>query len=169
MRRTLLATMATGALLAAGLHGAHAFGHGGPGSCGRRPGMAMAEGPGMLPLPLLLSVMTPDQRAQLGDVMKAEKPAMQSLLDKMRTAHEELADRVFAPGKLTAADLDAQVKKMAALRDQLVQQALATTLKVRALLTPEQLAEAAKKKNRLRELGQEMRSLLPEPGEDPNE
>ena len=169
MRRTLLATIATGALLAAGLHGAHAFGHGGPGFCGRRPGMAMAEGPGMLPLPLLLSVMTPEQRAQLGDVMKAEKPAMRSLFEKMRTAHEELADRVFAPGKLTAADLEPQVKKMAALREELVQQALATTLKVRDLLTAEQLAEAAKKKNRLRELGQEMRSLLPEPDDDPSE
>jgi len=42
-------------------------------------------------------------------------------------------------------------------------------LKVRELLTPEQLAEAAKKKNRLRELGQEMRSLLPEPDDDPIE
>src|SRR3989442_7636615 len=169
MRRTLLATIATGALLMAGLHGAHAFGHGGPGSCGRRSGMAMGEGPGMLPLPLLLSVMTPDQRARLGDVMKAEKPAMRSLFEKLRTAHEELADRVFAPGKLTAADLDPQVKKMAVLRDQLVQQALATTLKVRELLTPQQLVEAAKKKSRLRELGQEMRGLLPEPDEDPSE
>ena len=69
----------------------------------------------------------------------------------------------------STADLDPQVKKMAALRDQLVHQALATTLKVRELLTPEQLAEAAKKKNRLRELGQEMRSLLPEPEGDPGE
>ena len=169
MRRTLLAMIAAGALLAAGLHGAHAFGHGGPGSCGGRHGMGMAEGPGMLPLPLLLSVMRPDQRAQLADVMKADKPAMRSLFEKMRTAHEELADRVFASGKLTAADLEPQLKKMAALREQLVQQALATTLKVRELLTPEQLAEAAKKKNRLRELGQEMRSLLPEPDDDPIE
>ena len=163
MRPTLLA-IAMAAVLAPGLRGAHAFGHGGPGGCmGRRAGMGMGDGAGMLPLPLLLSVMTPDQRAQ------AEKPAMRSLVDKMRTAHEELADRVFASGKLTAADLDPQVKKMAALRDQLVHQALATTLKVRELLTPEQLAEAAKKKNRLRELGQEMRSLLPEPEGDPGE
>jgi len=169
MRRTVLTTIAAGALVSATLHGAHAFGHGGPGSCGRPHGMGMAEGPGMLPLPLLLSVMTPDQRAQLGDIMKTEKPAMRSLFDKMRAAHEALADRVFAPGKLTAADLEPQVKNMAALREQLVQQALATTLKVRGLLTPEQLAEAAKKKDRLRQLGQEMRSLLPEPEEFPNE
>jgi len=169
MRRTLLTTIAAGALVAAGLHGAHAFGHGGHGFCGRPHGMGMAEGPGMLPLPLLLSVMTPDQRAQLGDIMKAEKPAMRSLFEKMRTAHEELADRVFSPGKLTAADLQPQAKKMAALREQLVRQALATTLKVRDLLTAEQLADAAKKKTRLRELGQEMRSLLPEPEEYPNE
>jgi len=128
MRPTLLA-IAMAAVLAPGLRGAHAFGHGGPGGCmGRRAGMGMGDGAGMLPLPLLLSVMTPDQRAQVGELMKAEKPAMRSLVDKMRTAHEELADRVFASGKLTAADLDPQVKKMAALRDQLVHQALATTV-----------------------------------------
>ena len=169
MRQIRLLAIATGAILAAGLPVAHAFGHGGPGCFGHRPGMGMGEGPGMLPLPLLLSVMTPDQRAQVAELMKAQKPAMRNLVDQMRTAHEELADRVFAPGKLTPADVDTQVKKMSALRDQLVRQALATTLKVRELLTPEQLAEAAKKKNRLRELGQEMRSLLPEPEADPGE
>ena len=170
MRRTLLTTIATGILLAAGLQGAHAFGHGGPGSCGRpHMMMGMGGGPGMMPLPMLLSVMTPEQRAQLGDIMKVEKPAMRTLFEKLRTAHEDLADRIFAPGKLTAADVDSQVKKIASLRDQLMQQALATTFKVRGMLTPEQLAEAAKKKDRLRELGQEMRTLLPEPDEDPNE
>jgi len=170
MRRTLLTTIATGVLLAAGLHEAHAFGHGGTGGCGRRHMMmGMGGGPGMMPLPMLLSVMTPEQRAQLGDIMKAEKPAMRTLFDKLRTAHEDLADRLFAPGKLTTADIDPQVKKIEALRGQLMQQALATTLKVRGMLTPEQLAEAAKKKTRLRELSEEMRTLLPEPDEDLNE
>src|SRR5207244_10557901 len=112
MRRTLLAMIAAGALLAAGLRGAHAFGHGGPGSCGRRHGVGMAEGPGMLPLPLLLSVMTPEPPAPLGDVLKAEKPAMRSLFDKMRTAHEDSAVRVFAPGELTAANLQPRVASL---------------------------------------------------------
>jgi Spy/CpxP family protein refolding chaperone len=170
MRHTLM-TLAASMLLAAACRQALAFGAGfrhfggGP-----PPMMAAAEGPGMLPLPVLLSVMTPDQRAQLRDAMKAEKPAMRDLMDQLRTAHEELADRVFAPGTLTAADVGPQVKKIAALRDQLVQQALAMTLKVRGLLTPEQLAEAAKKKDRLRALHQEMRGLLgPGPGEDVGE
>src|SRR5438094_8509001 len=155
MGRTLLATIAAGVLLAAGLRGAHAFGHGGPGSCGRRHGMGMAEGPGMLPLPLLLSVMTPEQRAQLGDVMKAEKPAMRSLFEKMRTAHEELADRVFAPGKLTAADLEPQVKKMAALREELVQQPLQRTIKVGDRPTAERVEEAGNRESAVAERGQE--------------
>src|SRR5947199_8271318 len=85
MGRTLLATIAAGVLLAAGLRGAHAFGHGGPGSCGRRHGMGMAEGPGMLPLPLLPSVMTPEQPAQPGGVRKAEKPALRRPFENMPT------------------------------------------------------------------------------------
>src|SRR5439155_21884487 len=87
MRRTLLATIATGALLAAGLHGAHAFGHGGPGFCGRRPGMAMAEGPRLPPLPLLLSLMTPHQRAHRGGLKNAQQPAMRTLCDQPPPAH----------------------------------------------------------------------------------
>ena len=166
MRHTLT-TIAAGVLLAGASRDALAFGGGFRHFGGPPPMMAAAEGPGMLPLPVLLSVMTPDQRAQLRDAMKAEKPAIRDLMEQLRTAHEELADRVFAPGTLTAADVGPQVKKIAALRDQLVQQALAMTLKVRGLLTPEQLAEAAKKKDRLRELHQEMRGLLgPGPGED---
>ena len=47
-----------------------------------------------------------------------------------------------------------------AQRDQLVQHALATTLKVRAMLSPSQLAEAATKVQRLHDLRTEMRGLL---------
>src|SRR5437667_10516457 len=98
MRPTLLA-IAMAAVLASGLRGAHAFGHGGPGGCmGRRAGMGMGmgDGAGMLPLPLLLSVMTPDQRAQVGELMKAEKPAMRSLVAEQRTGHAGTADRGVA-------------------------------------------------------------------------
>lgn len=99
-------------------------------------------------LTVLMSVMTAEQRAQLRDIMRSDRPAMHQVLEELRAAHETLADRVFTPGALAASDLDPQLAQIAGLRDQLVQRALDTTLRVRALLTAEQLAEAAKRKER---------------------
>lgn len=161
MKHGRFTTMAAGMLLAASTSGAFAFGgHGGPGG-------PHGMGPGGLPLPLpvLVSVMTPAQRGQLRDLMQADRPVMKGLMQQLRAAHDDLSDRVLAPGALGASDLDTQVKHIAALRDQLVQQALQTTLKVRALLTPEQLAEAKTKVDRLRELRTEMRGLFGPPPE----
>src|SRR5207237_6631436 len=87
MRRTLLAMIAAGALLAAGLRGAHAFGHGGPGSCGRRRGVGVAEGPGIVPVPLLLSVVTLEERAQLGEVMWGAQRGLGGRIECMRSEH----------------------------------------------------------------------------------
>ena len=163
MKRSLLTLAAAGVLLAASASDGLAFGHGGRHGMGGPP--MMGGGPD-IPLPVLVSVMTPDQRNQLRDLTRSERPDMKAIFEQLRSAHEALSDRLVAPGPLTAADLDPQVKKIAGLRDQLVQQALATTLKVRALLTPDQLAEAAKKMQRLRELHTEMRTLLGPPGQD---
>ncbi len=168
MKHARFTTMAAGLLLAATTGGALAFGHGGPGG---GPGMGGHGGPGGLPLPLpiLVSEMTPTQRGQLRDIMQADRPVMKGLMQQLRAAHDALSDRVLSPGALGASDLDAQVKQIAALRDQLVQQALATTLKVRALLTPEQLADAKSKVARLRELHAEMRGLFGAPADAPDD
>ena len=157
--RTMGMAAAAMVLLHGGATSAHAFG-GMLGGHGPLPMMAPMEGPGMLPLPVLLSVMTSDQRQQLRDIMKSDRPAMHQLLEDLRTAHEALADRVFTPGDLAATDLDPQLAKIAQLRDQLVQRALTTTLRVRALLTADQLAEAAKRKQRLGELHAEERQIM---------
>jgi Spy/CpxP family protein refolding chaperone len=153
--RKLLGVIAA-ALLAAATPASLAFEHGGVGGEGGR-----MKGPGgVLPLRVLVSVMTPDQRAQLDDIMATDRPAMRSILEELHAAHDALATRVLAPGPLTTAGLDPEVKAIAALRDRLLQQALRTTLAVRALLTPEQLTEASTKMQRLRELQAEMRSLV---------
>jgi Spy/CpxP family protein refolding chaperone len=152
--RKVLALIAA-VLLAATTPASLAFEHGG--GTGRP---MRAAGGGMLPLRVLVSVMTPDQRARLDEIMANDRPAMKGILDELHAAHDALATRVLAPGPLTAADLAPQVKAVAAMRDRLLQQALGTTLAVRALLTPEQLTEAATRLQRMRELQDEMHGLL---------
>jgi Spy/CpxP family protein refolding chaperone len=165
-RHKALTTLAAAVLLAAGARAGFAFGGRGHHMGGGPPFMGAAAG--TLPLPVLVSVMTPAQRGQLRDVMQGERAAMKGILDQLRAAQEELIGRLLTPGALTAADLQPQLQKVAGLRDQLVQHALGTTLKVRALLTPDQLSEAATKMKRLHDLRSEMRGLLggPSAGDD---
>jgi Spy/CpxP family protein refolding chaperone len=159
-RNTFLTTIAAAALLAGGARAGFAFG--GRGHMGGGP--PFMGGAGSLPLPVLVSVLTPAQREQLRDDLQGDRATMKSLVDQLRTAQQELTSRVLAPGTLAATDLQPQLQKIAGLRDQLVQHALATTLKVRAMLTPAQLAEASTKAQRLHDLRTEMRSILGRPG-----
>jgi periplasmic protein CpxP/Spy len=165
MRRTITTTIAGAALLVASA--ALAFGPHGGGGFGGRPGMG--DGP-LLPLRVMASVMNADQRQQLRDIMRTNGPKMHAIAEQLRKAHEALADRFFAPGSLAAGDLATQLQQIATLRDQLVQNALATALQVRGLLSTDQLAQAASKKDQLRSLHDQMESLIGHPGspDDPS-
>lgn len=160
-RNTFLTTIAAAALLAAGARAGFAFG-----GRGHHMGGPFMGGAGSLPLPVLVSVLTPAQREQLHTDMQTDRATMKSIVDQLRAAQQELTTRVLAPGTLAATDLQPQLQKIAGLRDQLVQHALATTLKVRAMLSPAQLAEASTKAQRLHDLRTEMHTLLGRPGGD---
>jgi hypothetical protein len=159
MRKTLTTTIAGAALLVASA--GFAFGPHGGGGFGGRPGMG--DGP-LLPLRVMASVMTPDQRQQLRGIMQANGPKMRTIAQQLRQAHDALADRFFAPGSLSVGDLATQLQQIATLRDQLVQNALATSLQVRNLLSADQLAQAASKKDQLRSLHDQIESLIGHPG-----
>ena len=117
----------------------------------------------MLSLLLRSANLTPEQEAKVRETLTARRAASRALIDQLRQAQRELADRVFAPGHLEEADLAPQLQRIASLREQLVQENARVALEVRAILTPEQLARAAQVKDRMRELHNEMRQLM-QPG-----
>ena len=119
------------------------------------------EGPGvMLPLLLKRADLTADQQAQIHKIMEADHQTLRTLFQQLEAAHAALADKLFAPGPLQASDLTPQVQRIAQLRQQLLEQGLKTTLALRAVLTPEQLAKTALLKDRLQKLRTEMHNLL---------
>ena len=124
---------------------------------------ARGDGGMMLSLLLRSANLTPEQEAKVRETLTARRAASRALIDQLRQAQRELADRVFAPGNLEEADLAPQLQRIASLREQLVQENARVALEVRAILTPEQLARAAQVKNRMRELHNEMRQLM-QPG-----
>ena len=145
-------------LWAATLYGEdhHRFGMGGRGSRGM-----MRGGPGMM-LPLMLRGvdLTADQEKQVKEIMANHRQTFRTLFKQSREADQELADKLFAPGAVQADDLTPLTEKISQLREQLMQEGLKTTLEVRGILTPEQIAGAAQRKERMRELRSEMRSLF---------
>ncbi len=124
----------------------------------------MAPRPGgegmLLPLMLRSAELTPDQQAKVREVIAAHRATTRAVVEQLRQAQADLADKLFAPGALQEADLAAQLQQIGQLRAQLLQASARVALEVRTLLTPEQLAKAAQVKDRMRTLESEMRQLL---------
>jgi hypothetical protein len=165
--RTILTAAAVALAVFAPAPGASAFGmrggapmhlgaggHGGP---GRPPGM---------PLRLLISQMTPAQRREARQILIADRGERRETAEALRAAHEALADKMFAPGPLTEADIAPEVAKIAALHQQLLDHGTRVMLKVRAIATPEQLATAARTKEKLAALRKELDALMGPPSPD---
>jgi len=136
------------------------------------PGMMwMGDGPGMM-LPLLLrgADLTDQQQAQINTIMATRRGTLRPLFQQLRTAHDELAAKLLTPGEVQAGDLTSQLQHMAQLREQLSQEGLAVMLEVRKVLTPEQLAKVAQRREKMKALHREMRGLfnekVPAPGAD---
>ena len=124
-------------------------------------GMMMGDGPGMMfPLMLKKLELTTDQDTQVQNIMAAHRDAFKTLFTKLEAAHEEMANKFFAPGELNTADLTSQTQGMSQLREQLMNEGLKVALEIRGVLTPEQIAKAAQLKDQMQALHAEMRSLF---------
>ena len=165
--RTILTVTTLGLALLTAVPQASAFGmRGGPGFFGARGGPHGGPGgggPGGMPLRLLIAQLNPDQRAQVRQILIADRGTMRDTARQLRAAHEALADKLFAGGTLAQADVAPDVQKIAALHQQLVEHGTSVMLQVRAIATPEQLAKAAAAKQKLDELHGEIRALFGKP------
>ena len=124
-------------------------------------GSARFGGPNMM-LPLLVRGvgLTDAQQAQVKQIVANHRPQFQTLFGQMRTAHNQLTEKLYAAGPVKAEDLAPLTQQISQLRGQLTQEGLQVTLEIRDVLTPEQLAKAESNWKRMGELRAEMRSLL---------
>ncbi len=135
---------------------------------GQRPGgtdmYGMGPGHGgfgmMLPLFVKGAGLTEAQQAQVKQIVANHHPQFRALLGQLRTAHERLAEKLYAPGAVKTEDLAPLTQEISQLRGQLNQEGLQVALEIRGVLTPEQLAKAGQVRHRFNELRAEMRSLL---------
>jgi Spy/CpxP family protein refolding chaperone len=114
----------------------------------------------MLPVLLRSANLTPDQQSQVRSILAARRTSARSIIQQLRQAQAELADKLVAPGPAQMADIQPQLQKISQLRDQLLQNGAQATLDIRALLTADQLTAAGQAKDRLRQLRSEMQQIL---------
>jgi Spy/CpxP family protein refolding chaperone len=126
----------------------------------REMGGPTGRGPGLFSLLFKGADLTADQKSKIRELLAAHRTGTRALLTQLRTAREELTDKLFAPGALSAADLQPLHQRIAELEERLAQDRLAAALEIRALLGPEQIAKAQKLKDRFRELHAQMQALF---------
>ena len=123
----------------------------------------MGHGSGLyMSLPLVVKGvgLTEAQQAQVKQIVAAHQVQFRALLAQLRSAHEQLGEKLYAPGPLKADDVAPLVQQIGQFRSQLTQEALQVALEIRAVLTPEQLARSEQIQHKLKDLRSEMRSLL---------
>jgi protein CpxP len=116
----------------------------------------------LLPLLVRGAGLTETQQAQLKQLVTSHRPKFDALQRQLRAAREQLVEKLYTPGPLKADDLTSLTQQIGKVRESLAHESLQVALEVRKMLTPEQLAKAKQRRQRLNELRAEMRSLLEE-------
>ena len=142
--------LAAGALVLAIGGGALAFGGG------------MHERAAFLGGPRLLRALdlSADQKQQVKSIWQAHRTALAPLVASERAAREAIADKLAAPGPVTAADLAPLIQQEAQARTALMQARLSAVVDVRNVLTPAQIQKAATIRTGMKQLRTQMRQLL---------
>jgi Spy/CpxP family protein refolding chaperone len=138
---------------------------------------ALAEGPGMFygrggmggpgffmqgenPMRILQGIkLTPDQETQVRNILEKKHADLRDLFDQLRAAQDALTTKLLSPGALSDSDMKPLLARTLQARQQLAERSLATMLEVRAVLTRDQLAQAASKRARIIELENQLREL----------
>ncbi len=124
----------------------------------RHGGMMMHRG-GAFMASLRAANLTADQKTKIHETFKANWEQKEALVRQLKSIHEQVDAKLLGPGAVTAKDiapLQAQEQK---IREQLGQQNLDTVLKIRGMLTPDQLKRMSEVHQKLASLREQMRAL----------
>jgi ferredoxin-NADP reductase len=131
--------------------------------------------PGIIP-PVMMGLqaahLSADQQKQVNQIVQSNHSQTAPLIDQLESVHKQIADKLLAPGAVSAGDLALLENRAAQLDAQIQQQALNASLQVRALLTPDQVARMAQFHQKMAALQAQMKSLMseaqpPEPEANP--
>jgi Spy/CpxP family protein refolding chaperone len=111
----------------------------------------------LLGIPLRALNLTPDQQTQLKSILSSSRTANRSIIQQLRQAQSDLADKLLAS---PSADVSSQLALINGLRTQLLQNSTTTTAQVLGVLTPDQLTKATQIRSQLKQLRTQIQQLL---------
>jgi len=122
--------------------------------------------PPMIIPPLLMGMqaahLTADQQNQLNQILQSNRLQTAPLIQQLESVHEQIANRLLAPGTVSASDLAPLEEQAAQLNAQIQQKALNASLQIRAILTPDEVARMAQFHQKMSALQEQMKSLMNE-------
>ena len=100
--------------------------------------------PGLaLPPPFMAALraadLTPAQQDKLRQIMDSGRDQSDGAMRQLHSIHEQMADKLLGTAPITEADLAPLAQQASQVDQQVQQQWLQTALRVRAILTPDQL------------------------------
>ena len=123
-----------------------------------KPRGMMRHGMGMAFPMLLRGVdLTDAQKGQVKEIITNHRSTVRDLLTQMRTIQSDIETRLVSAENVEEADLTPQIQDLSQLRNQLADENLKITLEIRKLLTPEQLAQAARNREQMQARWAEMK------------
>jgi Spy/CpxP family protein refolding chaperone len=108
--------------------------------------------------------LTDAQKTQIHQLLRAGFAQVRPLEQQRRALVGQISDQLASTAAVDAAQLTSLQQQAEQLRTQIDAQRLATALQIRALLTPDQLAQSAQVHQQLAALHAQMRSLLGQTG-----
>lgn len=106
--------------------------------------------------------LTARQRKQVGRIMLNNRLRIAPLIEQLQSVHQQIADKLLAPGTVTASDLAPMEKEAARLDAKIQHQTLEASVQIRALLTPAQISRMAQFHQKMAALQKQMRNLIRE-------
>jgi protein CpxP len=139
----------------------------GPGMGFGGPPMMIMRGPGGPPpfMMLLRSAnLSADQQKQVRQILESDRATAHSNFEKLHSIHEQIAEKLLSPGSVTASDLAPLQQQAEKIQQQMDEQRLQTALKIRALLSADQLKKVAQTHQKMKSLFEQMSSIMGPPG-----
>jgi Spy/CpxP family protein refolding chaperone len=110
-------------------------------------------------LTLKAANLTADQKAKIHDAFKANRSQREALLKQLHSIHQQVDAKLLGPGAVTAADIAPLQEQAVKVRQQIAQQNLDMVLKIRGMLTPDQLKRMNQMHQKMASLRDQMRAL----------
>jgi Spy/CpxP family protein refolding chaperone len=108
--------------------------------------------------------LTDSQKQEIHQLLRANHAAVRPLEQQRHGVLKQISDQLASTASVDATQLSGLQQQAEQIQSQIDSQRLSTALQIRALLTPDQLAQAAQVHQQLASLHAQMKSLIGQPG-----